>query len=217
VKRRALTAVVIAALLPLVACERQGVSVGAEELCPQDPALQEAAASYDQPFSPCAQLGENLLANASFEEPPASCGAPFCTPNDAEVPGWTTSAGDETMEIWRDGYLGVPAADQAQFIELDATTADTLSQELVLPGDQLVYWSFQHRGRVTTEAVEVLIGPPEQQESQGVFRAPRGVWRLHSGLYRVPSDATRIVLSLASLTGESQGNLVDDARVSLVE
>jgi hypothetical protein len=160
--------------------------------------------------SACAHIGENQLANASFEAPVVACGGSnFCQFAAAELGGWQTSSADQLIEIWAGGYLGVPAQDGDQFVELNAKSRDTLWQEVALPPGQLMYWSFLHRGRDNAERVELSIGPPEATVSQGVFTGLPEVWHAHSGLYRVGDTEVVTRFELVSRTGLAEGNLID--------
>jgi hypothetical protein len=203
------------ALYPLaaglaLACDPHGVSVGTEELCVADPALSVAQAQFAERVSTCARIGENQLLGAGFEAPVVTCENPmFCQVPAAEVQVWQTTSSAQVIEVWHDGYLGVPAFEGNQFVELDAMSRDTLSQEVALPPGQLMYWSFMHRGRKQRESVELSIGPPEAMVSQGLFWARPDAWYPHSGLYRVGDTETVTRFELASQTPGPEGNLID--------
>lgn len=189
-------------------CDPRGVSLGTEELCVPDPELRLAQATSTEVISPCARIGENQLVNASFEAPIVSCADfDFCKFPPADVEGWQTTG--ITIELWQDGKMRVPAPEGSQFVELDADSQDTLSQEVASQPGQLMYWSFLHRGRNGVESVELRIGPPEATVSQGTFKAEADAWSPHSGLYRVGDAQVRTRFELVSRTGLLEGNLVD--------
>jgi hypothetical protein len=188
-------------------CDAHGVRVGTQELCVADEALLSARADTSEDVSPCNRIGENQLKNGDFGVP--DCGPGFCQFPVAETGGWQTSGETQVIEVWSDGYHGVPAAEGDQFVELDANSRDTLSQEVELPANQLMYWSFLHRGRNGLESVELLIGPPDAVVSQGVFPSPADAWYPYSGLYRVGSNEPVTRFALASRSGVAEGNLVD--------
>lgn len=197
-------------------CDARGVSLGTEELCVLDPRLAVAEArAGDERVSTCARIGENQLANAGFETPliaacPTAEDGPYCEFPAANVAGWQTSSLDQVIEIWQDQYHGVPAGEGNQFAELDATSPDTLWQDLELAPGQLMYWSFLHHGRNGIESLELLIGPPEAPVSQGVFASDADGWHSYRGLYQVAEDAGKVTrFALASRTGLAEGNLVD--------
>ncbi len=194
-------------------CDAHGVSLGTEELCVRDSQLSVAEArSSAQHISTCARIGDNVLRNAGFETPLiGDCQNGFyCEFPAADVAGWQTSNADPVIEIWNDQYRGVPAAEGSQFGELDATSPDTLWQDVELAPGQLMYWSFMHHGRNGIETLELLIGPPDAPTSQGVFSTDADAWHSYSGLYRVPDDAGNVTrFALASRTGLAEGNLVD--------
>jgi hypothetical protein len=194
-----------------LACDPHGISLGTEELCAADAELVVAAAESTETVSPCAVLGKNKLINPGFEIPVVTCfNASFCRFPAAEVDGWQTSSADSVIELWHDGYMDVPAPDGSQFVELNADSRDTLSQQLALRPGQLMYWSFVHRGRNGIESVELRIGSPEAERSQRVVSSPEDAWYLYSGLYRVGDDEPMTRFALVSRTGIAEGNLIDD-------
>lgn len=200
--------VVLASLA--LACDPRGVSLGTEELCVADSELAVAAVESTEAVSTCARIGKNELLNADFEAPLVMCAnGSYCHFPAAEVEGWQTSSADQLIEIWHDGYLGVPSPAGSQFVELDATSPDTLWQERALLPGQLMYWSFLHHGRNDIESVELRIGPPDAEVSQGVFSSPEDAWYPYRGLYRVGDDEVVTRFALSSRTGIAEGNLID--------
>jgi hypothetical protein len=208
------------AALPLLGCDAHGVSLGSEDLCVLDPRFAALMAdAADEKVSNCATLGENVLVNASFESPVVvDCpDGSFCQFPAADVGGWNTNSDTQVIEIWTDGWRDVPSPDGGQFAELDAESQDTLWQDVALTPGQLMYWSLLHRGRHDVETMEVRIGPPEATRSQEVLMSPTGAWSSYSGLYRVGPAETRTRIELASLTGTTDGNLVDAVVFAPVE
>lgn len=193
----------------LLGCDARGVRVGTEELCVADRDLELAQADSTESVSNCARIGKNQLQNANFEGPSVTCeNGLFCQFPVAEV-GWQSSSEPQLIEVWNDGYHGVPAPEGNQFVELDATSQDTLWQDLELPPGQLMYWSFLHRGRNGIESVELQLGPPDAVTSQGIFNSPADAWYPYSGLYRTAEDETVTRFALVSRTGLAEGNLID--------
>jgi hypothetical protein len=208
-----------ALVLGISACDDRGIALGAEDSCQLDPRLvvvQERSASQD--LSPCASIAESRLVDGSFEMPVvANCDDSVCQFPAQEVPGWDTTGELQRIEIWSDGHLGVPASDGEQFAELDASTRDTLFQDVALTPGQLMYWSFLHRGRNGPDSAELLLGPPSAPVSQGLFESPIDVWTFYSGLYAVGADESVTRFALASRSGVSEGNLVDAVVFAPVE
>jgi|GEM_PF-4032081 len=199
-------------------CDPRGISLGTEALCVADPELAAAAADSTEAISTCARVGENQLANAGFETPAVTCAnGTFCQFPAAETEGWHTDDAAQVIEIWRDGYKGVPAPVGVQFVELNANAPDTLWQELALPPGQLMYWSFLHRGRNGLESLQLRIGPPDADVLQGVFSSPEDAWYQYSGLYRVGADEAVTRFALVSLADLAEGNLVDGVVFAPVE
>jgi len=194
------------------ACDPRGVSLGTEQLCVADPELVVAAMESTEAVSTCARIGKNQLVDPGFETPPvtAACqNGNFCQFPATEVESWQTSSAIQVIEIWHDGHMGVPAPAGNQFAELNATSPDTLWQDLALSPGQLMYWSFLHRGRNGIESVELRLGPVDAEVSQGVFSSAEDAWYPYSGLYRVGDDELLTRFALVSRTGAAEGNLID--------
>jgi len=214
---------VLSLALLAMGCAEHGVSVGAEERCMLDQRLTAVQPqSIDAELANCAQIGQNQLANPSFEAPAvSSCAASdmidFCQFPAGQVAGWRTTSDKNQIEIWLDQYKGIPAPDGSQFAELDASSQDTLFQDLALPPGQLMYWSLEHRGRSGLETMELLIGPFDTPVSQRTITDGPDAWTTSSGLYRVGDGETITRFALVSRSGVAEGNLVDAAVFAPVE
>lgn len=190
-------------------CDARGIRIGTEELCVLDAELRVAQVGSTERLSSCAKIGENQLKNANFEATRCASEFSFCQLPAADIGGWQTTSEAQVIEVWMDGHRGVPAPEGSQFVELDANMPDTLWQDLELPPDQLMYWSFLHRGRIGSEDVELELGPPNAATSQGTFSSPTDAWYSYSGLYRTGPDETITRFALVSRSGTTEGNLVD--------
>ena len=76
----------------------------------------------------------------------------------ALVPPWSTTDVANGIEIWGDGFNGVPAFEGANFAELNANSAGTLYQDVVSTPGSTMTWTLQHRAREGTDVMRVLIG-----------------------------------------------------------
>jgi len=214
---------VLALALLSFGCGERGVSLGAEEPCMLDQRLATLLPpAADAELASCARIGQNQLVNPSFEAPAvSSCAASdmvdFCQFPAGQVGGWRTTSEKNQIEIWLDQYKGVPAPDGSQFVELDASSQDTLFQDLALPPGQLMYWSLEHRGRSGLETMELLIGPTEGPASQRTITGGPETWTASSGLYRVGESETVTRFALVSRSGVAEGNLVDSTVFAPVE
>ncbi|GGQ17775.1 Ig-like domain-containing protein [Streptosporangium pseudovulgare] len=166
------------------------------------------------------------LVNGSFEAPPVAT-IDYSIPDASTNPavGWQTTATDRKLEFWRGGASGVPAADGQQFAELNANEVSTLYQDLpTVPGTPMT-WSLYHRGRLGTDVMRVLVGPP----GATVAQTPTGAsspdisddntaWRRYTGTYIVPpgQTTTRFAFESVSATGGSPalGNFLDGVTFS---
>ena len=89
------------------------------------------------------------LINGSFELPDFGLAAGVHFINPPTIPGWQTTATDNTIEIWANNFGGVPAAAGKQHAELNAFQVSTLYQDAAaITAGSIVGWGFAHRGRL---------------------------------------------------------------------
>lgn len=161
------------------------------------------------------------IINESFEEPDIP-GSGWSHRHENDVPGWQTTSSNNRIEFWNSGFLGVPAADGGQLVELNYTENSALYQELCLTPGTVMFWSLRHRGRAGTDTMRVRIGgtlatATEQQQ----MSSPNTEWRYYSGTYTVPAGQNStffIFEAVATATGHpAVGNLIDDIEISVVQ
>lgn len=170
-------------------------------------------------------LGINSTNNGGFEEPDIF--AMFGRSNykifdESDLPGWNTTATDNKVELWKDGFNGVPAYDGTQFAEINANREAALYFDLTtLPGS-IMEWSFAHRGRGGIDSIELLIGASGGVEmSQGIFGTDNDEWKVYSGSYIVPvgQTLTRFQYKAAHTASPSNsvGNFIDGIKFEVVQ
>ena len=106
------------------------------------------------------------VGDGGFETPTVTVGG-FQQLPQALVPPWQTTDGAGLIEIWSDGFNGVPAAEGVQFAELNATTAGTLYQDVVSTPGATMSWTLLHRAREGTDVMQVLIGDANVADVNG--------------------------------------------------
>lgn len=109
--------------------------------------------------------------------------------NSPTLPCWKTTATDGKMEVWANGYGGVPSYSGIQFLELNATQAATMYQDFTASGGSLLSINFAHRGRAGMDSMLVSIGPvggpytPLMKVGDG-----NSAWRAYTAAYIVPAS-----------------------------
>ncbi len=160
--------------------------------------------------------------------------APVITPggnaslDSSLVPPWLTTDSANQIEIWGSGFDGVPSAQGAQFVEINANSAGTLYQDVVTTSGEMMTWSLEHRGRSGTDTMRVLIGDATtadvHSDSGWNFFSPdlsdpNTAWGTHTGSYVVPSGqtCTRFGFRAVSSAGGDQsfGNFLDAVSFSV--
>ncbi|MCK9450487.1 MAG: gliding motility-associated C-terminal domain-containing protein [Bacteroidales bacterium] len=138
------------------------------------------------------------------------------------VPCWNTTTEDKIIEVWGDGFNGVPSYSGNQFIELNAHVVGTLYQNFTATPGNTVNISFAHRGRVGfTNSMSVSLEPAPLGSgipvNLGTFNAVTTSWTLNSVSYTFPNNSvTNYVLSFISLPvggTEAGGNFLDAVSV----
>lgn len=159
--------------------------------------------------------------NASFEEPGLSDDIGNLSITTDLVPGWTTTSDDKLIEIWKNGFNGVPAYEGNYFIELNAEQVSGIYQDFDTSINKFFTISFAHRGRDGVDVCKVSAGPTE---GDGIYTGTGYTeimtasddnisWGVHTKTYQVPADQnkTRFIFeALSSSSGVvSVGNFLD--------
>lgn len=113
-------------------------------------------------FPAAAQIQRSFI-NLGFEEPVLSPVGCFTQTIDSRVTGWTTThfsaisngtclspPSGETgplIELWSNGFIGVPSRAGNNFAELNAQQASRLFQGVCLAAGEQVRWQLSHRAR----------------------------------------------------------------------
>lgn len=153
------------------------------------------------------------LINGSFEDNPLYCGdiPSYTLFNASSIPGWNTTATDNKMEIWCDGFLGHSARDGNKFAEINANQIAALYQTIqTAPGTYMI-WSVSHRGRANSnETINIRAGASVNNSTILASKsATHDVWKDYSGVYLVPEGQTSTVFLFEATIGGSVGNLLD--------
>jgi hypothetical protein len=170
-----------------------------------------------------ASCGSNspTLQDGGFEAPvidPSS----FSQLDASLVPPWQTTDSQNEIEIWSTGFRGVPSDEGNQFAELNANSPGTLYQDVVTtPGDMMT-WTLEHRGRLGSDTMKVLIGDAATADVtsdtgwnfiSGDLTDDTSGWGLHTAPYVVPAGqtCTRFAFRAVSAAGgnPSIGNFLD--------
>ena len=165
------------------------------------------------------------LVNGGFESPVLAAKT-FKQINEANVPGWSTTASDHLIELWSDGFNKVESPAGSQFAELNATQDSELFQVVpTVPGQELT-WTLYHRARAAAaigDTVSVRTGAAgADPDSVTEFTdALSDGWVLHTGVYVVPKGQTETRFGFASgrtaSGNKSIGNFLDNINFTATE
>jgi uncharacterized repeat protein (TIGR01451 family) len=178
-----------------------GIGLLAASAVSNAPAQAAGSAVVAQVPSSCSPAVS--LVNGGFEDPVITPGVAFSN----TVPGWSTTASDGMIELWRSTTPS--AATGTQHAELNANQVSTLFQDVTTVPGQTLKWQLQHRGRAGTDVMAVLLGPPSGPLLQqgAAISDGNGAWGTHSGLYVVPAGQTmtRFAFQSVSSAGGNPG------------
>jgi hypothetical protein len=160
----------------------------------------------------------SFICNGDFELPAVS-------PNSVNlllsVNCWNTNATDGKIEIWGNGFNGVPSYSNNAFCELNATQAATIYQDFNIstPGVQLTL-RFAHRARTNagmTDSMQVTIGPTGgPYTSLGTFGDGPAAWGYYQVQYFIPAPGlyrVNFVPTYWSFGNAGIGNFLDAVSV----
>ena len=134
---------------------------------------------------------------------------------------WHTTAPDNLIEGWSNGFLGVPSYDGNAFAELNANYASTLYQDVNGLGDfNSINWHFAHRGRDGIDTMRLTItdlgfdqawgGGDDTELLNQVFSADNTAWQFHYGSIISIGNLTRFAFeAVDAVGGNTQGNFID--------
>lgn len=129
------------------------------------------------------------------------------------IDGWSTTATNNKIEIWGDGFRGVSAADGDYFVELNGTQSASIYQEIeTTPGTTLT-WSISHMGRVGEDVATISVGSGDETIVLETMTDGNTEWGTYTGTYVVPegqTSTTFYVDAVSTSTGsKSVGNFID--------
>ncbi len=159
----------------------------------------------------------NYALNSSFDSINVA-GTTVALINASLIPGWQTTATDNKIEVWANGYNGINSYSGIQFIEMNGTMPATLFQTItVTPGTSLTI-TFAHRGRGGIDTVGVSAGPiGGPYTSLGKFGDGQSAWGTHTVNYVVPNLGNQYAIRFTSVYwafgNAAVGNLLDAVKI----
>lgn len=129
----------------------------------------------------------NLLCNTDFDDNQVTTPGGQIIVDANQVPCWQTTASDNMIEIWNNGFLGVPSYSGNQFIELNAFMVSTIFQNFTAAPGTALSISFAHRGRGGVDVLGVEIGPVGgPYTSLGTYSDDNTAWGYYTVNYTIP-------------------------------
>jgi LruC domain-containing protein len=158
----------------------------------------------------CSICKDNFFLNNDFENGPTLPSA-FIITDETNVEGWSTTATDNKIELWKSGFQGVPAQNGTYFAELNANLKSALYQRICTSPGAQISWSVWHRGRSKVDNAVVRIGENLTTATvEATMTTGTTAWVKYSGTYTVPSDQEDTYFIFESLDPGSIGNFIDN-------
>ncbi len=136
---------------------------------------------------------------------------------------WNTTATDNLIEVWGDGFNGITSYSGGQFVEVNARETSTLYQTFYAVQGNSVTISWAHRGRYTNPDVMAFeiwsVAPSALVASFGPYVATSAAWVPHSETYTfgITGEMELRFKSVSSNGGQLNpdgGNFLDAVAIS---
>jgi len=173
------------------------------------------------PLPSCNPIVNGLF--ESFVTCGGACTGSNCTPPTGYrlypqdcVPGWSTTASDSSIEIWKTGFLGYSAFSGSYFTEVQGSFNEfqAIYQTITVQPSASYEISFAHMGRsgYPNTLKVVLSGETDGVEVIGdsVYSASTGSWTSHTITHTFNSTDTVYNLYFSGATATNGGNFLDN-------
>jgi hypothetical protein len=154
----------------------------------------------------------------------AAQSSPWYTSHSAQPDSFchiTGSGACHPIEVWGTGFLGVPAAQGTNFVELNAYESSMIYQNMYLANGDILNYYFRHRARASSiEQAGMVIEDQNQVNIATVTTTSPSsttAWSVNQGTYTFTgaSGVYRVGFRALNTANGDVGNLLDDIRFTL--
>ncbi|SEE58745.1 collagen-binding domain-containing protein [Polaribacter dokdonensis] len=159
-----------------------------------------------------------IVNNGSFET--GAVTNTWTLKDEADIPGWYTTATDNKIEIWKSGFQGKNAQSGNYIAEINANQRAALYQVICAEPGSVLNWSIWHRGRRGIDVANVKIGVSLNSASiEETMSTDQNAWVNYTGSYTVPAGEHTVYFVFESVSSQpynnlSYGNLIDNFEVT---
>ena len=158
----------------------------------------------------CSICTDNFFLNSDFENGPKLPNT-YTITDETNVEGWSTTAADNKIELWKSGFNGVTAQNGTYFAELNANLSSALYQRICTSPGAEISWSVWHRGRTGVDNAVVRIGENLTTATiEANMSTGKSEWVQYSGTYIVPEDQQDTYFIFEAVDNGSYGNFIDN-------
>ncbi|MGK0412312.1 MAG: LruC domain-containing protein [Polaribacter sp.] len=173
----------------------------------------KSATSYQAYGNPCTECTDNFFLNSDFEDGP-SLPNNYIITDESNVNGWSTTATDNKIELWKSGFNNVPAQKGSYFAELNANQSSALYQRICASPGAEISWSVWHRGRSGVDNALVRIGENlATATTEATMTTGNTAWVQYSGTYTVPAGQADTYFIFEAVGSGSFGNFIDNIEI----
>jgi len=126
------------------------------------------------------------------------------------------------VEVWGNGFAGVPAAQGSNFVELNAYVSSMIYQNMYLVNGDIISFNFMHRARSDTSERAAMVIEDQNQVNIATVRqtalpSSMSAWSSNVGSYTFTgaSGVYRVGFRAINTSSPGAGNLLDDIRITL--
>ena len=165
---------------------------------------------------PAADICDTVVTNGYMETGPFP--GSYTATSETNIEGWATIPVDPNtgnfasrnkIELWSSGFLGVEAFEGNYFVELNASVAGMLYQDVSLVPGSTYRWKLAHRGRGGVDTMNILMGAPGAEVLQRSVSTGKTAWVQYSGEYTVPAGEFITRFGFQATNGGGTGNFLD--------
>jgi LruC domain-containing protein len=177
-------------------------------------AAKKTTNTYKVSSTGCAECADNFFLNGNFENGP-TLPITYGQPNENAVDGWSTTASNNRIELWKSGFGGVPSQNGTVFAEINATQKAALYQRICTSPGAEISWSVWHRGRSGTDTALVRIGENlATATTEATMITGNTAWVQYSGTYTVPVGQYDTYFMFEAVNAGSVGNFIDNVVIT---
>lgn len=167
----------------------------------------------------CTDCTANFFLNGSFENGPELPNNKPISPKEQDVEGWSTTASNNKIELWKSGNNGVSSQNGSYFTALNAKKNTAVYQRICTSPGAEITWSVWHRGGQGTDVSVVRIGQYlATATTEATMTTNNSAWVQYRGTYTVPAGQEDTYFMFEAVSShdndKNDGNFIDNVVIT---